>query len=464
MATVTNNDSRKSIDHASVFADPAALHEVLDEVFAEMPLREEAQREEPVTPLPTPPTAVRRKPAARPVQVAYQPRPRTRVPMDDNNDSDWLYYVKQPICVALMLLGAVVFYRNMPASWRAAINPFGDSPAATANSPPTFHAAGEKRPRTKRIEDIRVGERLIGRNPIREQTDLVEPDPATWRKISLYMTKESGLGLWIDLLRPLTWIEEHNAKPGSTISIDLYEMGAVGDAEVTYVGPCPPIQPGTGAVVTGTFKHQADENSNVVNLKLEDQIELTGVTANHPYWSEDRQDFVEVGNLRVGELVDTEYGLKHVVSVTPIEYSEFLYNLETTEHVYRVGSLGTLVHNSCVIHGKPQPTSPAHAKAMQDMANRMAKSGAYTDVYMHSQWSTILKGKGVTVTPNRLPDVAGVRLDGKIDIIEFASSARDHKYGNLLGRNRDIWNQLPPHLRGDILVYDELGNWTQVFP
>lgn len=359
MSTATNNDSRKSVDHASVFADPAALHEVLDEVFAELPLREAAQREEPVDPLPTPPTAVRRKPAARPVQVAYQPRPRTRVPADDN-DFDWFYYAKQTICVGLMLLGAVLFYRGMPSSWRAAINPFGDSPAATAYSTPTSHTAGDKRLVTKRIEDARVGDRLVGRNPIREQADLVEPDPATWRKISLFMTKESGLGLWIDLLRPVTWIEEHNAQVGSTIHIDLYEMGAVGDAEVTYLGPCPKIQPGTGTVVTGTFKHQADENSIVVHLKLEDQIELTGVTDNHPYWSEDRQDFVEVGKLRTGELVDTEYGLKHVISVTPIEYTEFLYNLETTEHVFRVGSLGTLVHNSCVIQPYGGPGGGHH--------------------------------------------------------------------------------------------------------
>jgi len=462
MATATNNDSRKSVDHASVFADPAAIHEVLDDVFAEMPQREALQREEPVAPLLTQPTAVRRKPADRPVQVAYQPRPRTRVPADDN-DSDWFCYAKQTICVGLMLLGAVLFYRGMPSSWRAAINPFGDSPAVTASSTPTSHAASDKRLITKPIQDARVGDRIVGRNPIREQADLVEPDPATWRKISLFMTKESGLGLWMDLLRPLTWIEEHNAKPGRTIFIDLYEMGAVGDAEVTYVGPCPKIQPGTGTVVIGTFKHQADENTNVVHLKLEDQIELTGVTDNHPYWSADRQDFVEVGRLRTGELVDTEYGLKHVVSVTPIEHNGFLYNLETTEHVYRVGSLGTLVHNSCVIHGNPQFTSPAHARAMQDMANRMAKSGAYTDVYMHSRWTTILQGKGTTVSPSRLPDIAGVRLDGKIDIIEFASSI-DDKPSKIFRRNQAIWNQLPQHLRGDILVYDHLGNWIHAFP
>ena len=190
------------------------------------------------------------------------------------------------------------------------------------------------------------------------------------------MTKDSGLGLRIDLLRPLTWIEEHNAKPGSTIHIELPEMGAVGDAQVTDLGPCPEIHPGKGAVVTGTFKHQADGDTNVVHLKLEDQIELTGVTDNHAYWSADRHTFVEVGKLRTGELVDTAYGLKHVISVIPIEHHGFLYNLETTEHVYRVGSLGTLVHNSCLNRGGSYADLNKMKIAGEEVAHHMPQNAA----------------------------------------------------------------------------------------
>ena len=54
----------------------------------------------------------------------------------------------------------------------------------------------------------------------------------------------------------------------------------------------------------------------------------------------------------MGEPVDTEYGERRVVSVEPIDYSGYLYNLETTEHVYRVGSAGTLVHNKCAPNRK----------------------------------------------------------------------------------------------------------------
>jgi hypothetical protein len=38
----------------------------------------------------------------------------------------------------------------------------------------------------------------------------------------------------IELLRPLSWIEEHRAKPGIIIN-DLREMGAVGEAQVTTI-------------------------------------------------------------------------------------------------------------------------------------------------------------------------------------------------------------------------------------
>jgi hypothetical protein len=93
----------------------------------------------------------------------------------------------------------------------------------------------------------------------------------------------------------------------------------------------------------------------------------------------------------------------------------------------------------------------------------MAKSGAYTDVYQHSRWSTILRGTRATVTPNRLPDVAGIRRDGKIDIVEFASSLNDRP-DRIFDRNMAIWNQLPRRLRGSISVYDHLGNLVHEHP
>jgi len=358
METKTNNDNKAHCVESPTADDSDIRNEALDQLFAEMALRESPQ---PATKVPAPAPQQTSSRPRREAPAAHEPvRCPPVAPFHDENPRSGGRFLKA-LCIGGILLGAALFYRGMPPSWQAAVNPFGHSAAATLSATPASQADRDTGLKTKPIEDVRLGDRLAGRNPIREQAELIEPDPATWRQVDLYMTKENGLGLWIGLLRPLAWIEAHEAKPGSTVYLELYEMGAVGDAEVNYVGPCPEIQPGKGTVVIGTFKHQADKDSNVVRLELEDQLELTGVTANHPYWSEDRQDFVEAGDLRTGELVDTAYGVKHVISVTPIEHDGFLYNLETTEHVYRVGSLGTLVHNNC-------------------LGNNMRRAGSYGDV------------------------------------------------------------------------------------
>ncbi len=263
--------------------------------------------------------------------------------------SGWLWTA---VAGLLVLLGGGLIFHGSPFGSQPP-TPAATCPAGNLTATYVTGNAGERHLPAQRIDTIQVGQRLVGRNPIREQVESVEPDPATWRKISLYMTKESGLGLWIDLLRPLSWIDDRGATVGGSVYVEMPDMGAVGDAQVTHIGPCPPIEPGDGGVVvTGTFKHQADASNKVVHLQLEDQSEPTGVTDNHPYWSVDRREFVPVGQLRPGELVDTIYGPKHVLSITPIAHNGFVYNVETTEHVYRVGELGTLVHNDCEAYAK----------------------------------------------------------------------------------------------------------------
>jgi hypothetical protein len=83
-----------------------------------------------------------------------------------------------------------------------------------------------------KIQDIEAGERAIGKNP--ELTDseratfLPDPEPTTWRKLTLEMIKPTGKRLDITLLRPLSWLSESQANTGTTIFLDLPEMGAQG--------------------------------------------------------------------------------------------------------------------------------------------------------------------------------------------------------------------------------------------
>ena len=77
-------------------------------------------------------------------------------------------------------------------------------PATTAPAPAKYV--------TKPIRDIRVGERVLARNPEvtdSERAEAIEPDPATWRHVSLLMAKPDGSDLRIEMLRPAAWLEAH---------------------------------------------------------------------------------------------------------------------------------------------------------------------------------------------------------------------------------------------------------------
>jgi hypothetical protein len=160
------------------------------------------------------------------------------------------------------------------------------------------------------------------------------------------MVKPSGKLLWMQLIEPTEWIEAVGAQAGKTIDVALPDMGVSGPAQVISIGPCPPIKPGPGNVVTGIFVQESD--GNLLSLELAGQAERTLVTDTHPYWSVDREAFVPVSELRPGERLDTMAGTTTVVSVTRHARDELVYNVRThRDHVYRVGSLGTLVHNTC---------------------------------------------------------------------------------------------------------------------
>ena len=71
---------------------------------------------------------------------------------------------------------------------------------------------------------------------------------------------------------------------------------------------------------------------------------------NHPFWSEDKQQFVRADALQPGEhLRQADGSLTTVMAVIPCPGTHNVYNIEVHgEHVYQVGYLGVLVHNTCM--------------------------------------------------------------------------------------------------------------------
>ncbi|UUO07547.1 hypothetical protein M4951_04370 [Blastopirellula sp. J2-11] len=309
------------------------------------------------------------------------------------------------------------------------------------------------------ISEVRLGQRVAGINPLREQAEKDEVEQASWRKISLRMTKMCGKDLWIDLLRPEEWIHAVGAKPGAIVLLDMPEMGAFGHARILEISPCPEIQPGPGTLVTGRFRHELDDKAEVLSVCVEGQVTPTTVTSGHLYWSADREDYVEAGDLVAGERLDTIVGSRKVASIASVEHTDFVYNLETTEHVYRVGSLGALVHNSCTVPKKANWTNQYYnvhrreVNALDHVWLRHGRGAGYSDVSrFSSEFSSKSKIKGLVSDALNRGTVVNKGLQGNTKAISI-------DVGRVIGQNQ---NGAPTSV---IQVFLDLGNNVKtVFP
>jgi hypothetical protein len=200
--------------------------------------------------------------------------------------------------------------------------------------------------RTRCIEDIRVGERVLAFNPDRDEYDdsLPEPD-ASWRVIQATAWRPDGRHCTMEILRPQSWIAAHLLRPGVRVPFHNLELGFDGTIEVTGIAPCPRIEPGLGRVVLATFAHE--NYHELVEVELTNGETFVG-TETHPFWSADRQAFVPLGALEVGERLGTHRGATAIADIRPHAGSAWVYNIEVHgEHCYELGDAGVVVHNNC---------------------------------------------------------------------------------------------------------------------
>ena len=290
-------------------------------------------RRETAVALEEPPVRLERKRSA-----ATLPR-RAPIPPKSKSTRRTLRWLLMAAC---FLLSGLFFLKASPPE---SLLP-GDLSSSIA---PTASAESRQKYVTSNIEDIRVGDRVLGRNP--ELTDaeraVPDPDPVTWRRLELRAPKRDGTWADVVLLRSVIWLEEREVKLGGTVRISVPECSIEGNAEVLSIGDCPPIEPGTGPVVTGTFRHAS---GHVMDLYVEGLADPIGTTANHPFWSETRQAFVRADELEIGDCLRLPAGTAHVKAVIPRARPEAVYNLEVqTEHVYHVSTAGVLVHNGSAV-------------------------------------------------------------------------------------------------------------------
>ena len=105
----------------------------------------------------------------------------------------------------------------------------------------------------------------------------------------------------------------------------------------------------------GDIPHRAGV---VLDLSVEGEGKPIGVTPTHLVWSTDRQHWVSVGEMRLGERMAAKNGSTPcVLSLKQREHPEEVFNIEVDgDHVYRVGEQGLLVHNASVCPQQPNIT------------------------------------------------------------------------------------------------------------
>ena len=182
-------------------------------------------------------TALARQDSAKPSDARPAPGPTNVKPRTRSS-----HRLRAFFAAACLVLGCLLLVKAAPSDWSSSHSPRPGALSAERSQPGYV---------TSNIEDLRVGDWVLARNPEitdeqREQTDEEPFDPAEWRTVALRMTKPDGGRLNITLLRPLDWLEQYEVEPGATLSLDLEELGAEGQAEVVSVGPCPEIAPRPG--------------------------------------------------------------------------------------------------------------------------------------------------------------------------------------------------------------------------
>jgi hypothetical protein len=254
--------------------------------------------------------------------------------------------------------------------------------------------------KTVAIRDIQAaGYKVLSDNP---QTpgqaagDFGEFDPKTWQVHRFLMSKPDGGWLRIGLARPIAWIESVERNDSSQVWLEFEELGIADWATLQATAACPSIIVGEGRLVTGTFEHSSGE---VLNLFISGESTPIGSTANHPFWSEDRQDFVQAGSLEPGEHLRLIDGRTTTLTrAEPIAEQLPVYNLEVDgEHVYFVGESGVLVHNA----GDAYPVAGGGANVGNLHESTRARIQAFVDKHQAP----------VTVVGSRAGGTAGPMSD-----------------------------------------------------
>ena len=181
------------------------------------------------------------------------------------------------------------------------------------------------------IENIRVGDRVQT-----TQSSSVTAVDSSWRLVELEGVSSGELeeSLHVRLLRSPASLEAHGVSgSGDHVYLKLKELGFEGWLRVVGIQDAPEISSGPGRVVLSTFTRLSND---VYEVGFVGGAVLRG-TGGHPLWSLDRDDWVSVRDLQVGERLQTAEGAVSVEALEKVRGLHRVYNLEVEgDHEYLV--------------------------------------------------------------------------------------------------------------------------------
>jgi RHS repeat-associated protein len=298
------------------------------------------------------------------------------------------------------------------------------------------------------IEQLRVGDKVRSTLLDYTKTDgWTAVNAATWRLIKLRMPNpgDSSDVYEMELLRPLDWITKTGAVKGGALEVEFPEMNLRGRAEVVGILACPKIKPGPGRVVLSTLTHRSPQ---LMEIKIEGQEQILEPTVTHPFFSEDRRDWVQAGELRVGEMVRTKECPARIAEIKWKPGTHRVYNIEVeADHTYFVAKLGILVHNTC---GKVVPNphgklgGPAHQKKVADVETDIKNRGLEPKKEEAVQTTGGFKDR-------RYVDV--VAKDGSGNIVEYHQVGRQTKKGLPVKREREAASDISKATKKPVIFH-----------
>jgi len=277
-----------------------------------------------------------------------------------------------------------------------------------------------------RIEEVPLGARVRAKNPKCWDYDatFAEPKEESWARFNLTAKDKDGSVVDAEFIRPRWWMNRFGIQAGASIPMVMEELGLSGHATIVSVDDCSPIATGEGNVVTGRFTtRRVDAVARLEILGPYGEEETIEGTTIHPVWSIDRNDWTPLADLRPGERLQGKEGVIQVLSVTIAHCCVPVYNIEVHgEHVYQVGELGLLVHNTCTVIGRIEDLK-AFDGIPADIIDTWRKSGRIPgDMDDPVTWAEnlawlkerIARGDtfGIATDPSKLPPLVNGRIPG----------------------------------------------------